>query len=178
MLISCWLCLIFYFCGKHNNMKKIILVFTLFVAAAAFNNANAQSYKNAIGVSLGSPSGISFKHFTTDSKALDFTAGFAFGNHYSGFSLTGMYEFHYDNIGVEGLRWYVGPGANVGVWNTKDNYDHDDGFTLGVNGVLGLDYKIKNAPLNLALDWRPALNFIGYTGFYAGQAAFAVRYTF
>lgn len=57
--------------------------------ATVFFAANAQ-YKHLIGLALGSPTGISYKTFLSDIKALDFTFGGT--NHY--FTLSGMYEIH------------------------------------------------------------------------------------
>ncbi|MBK7872232.1 MAG: hypothetical protein IPJ74_16935 [Saprospiraceae bacterium] len=48
-------------------------------------------------------------------------------------------------------------------------------------GVLGLDYKFANAPVNLSLDWVPIF-YIGndreyvYSGFQGGYGGLAVRY--
>jgi len=49
-------------------MKKLILTCFLSIGFLA---ANAQ-YKHALGLALGSPSGITSKTFLSDNKALDF----------------------------------------------------------------------------------------------------------
>jgi hypothetical protein len=48
---------------------------------------------------------------------------------------------------------------------------------VGVDGILGLDYKLKNAPLNFSLDWQPSFNFVGSSYFESGWAGLGIRYT-
>jgi hypothetical protein len=48
---------------------------------------------------------------------------------------------------------------------------------FGIDGVLGLDYKIKGAPLNLSIDWQPSFNFVGYS-YFSNWGGLAIRYTF
>lgn len=71
-----------------------------------------------------------------------------------GTRITGLYEIHGNIEGAPGLKWYVGPGAHLGLYNYKGYYD--DKAVAGVDGVLGLDYKINKAPLNLSIDWQPS----------------------
>jgi len=47
-----------------------------------------------------------------------------------------------------------------------------------VDGVLGLDYKISGAPINVSIDWQPSLNLIGHTYFEGGWGGLGVRFTF
>ena len=46
-----------------------------------------------------------------------------------------------------------------------------------VVGVLGLDYKIKGAPINLSIDWQPYFEIAKYPHF-GNWGGFAIRYTF
>jgi hypothetical protein len=159
-------------------MKKILLVsivlFGAFSLKAQQMNTGSD-YKTALGVKVY-PGAISLKHFVSK-NAIE-----ALGYIYSdGFRLTGLYEVH-DNIsGVEGLKWYVGGGAHLGIWSDawKNKYPYrEGGLAIGVDGVLGLDYKIKGAPLNLSFDWQPSFNLIGYNYFEGGWGGLAIRYTF
>lgn len=150
-------------------MKKLVLIS---IFSIAFFAANAQ-YKHGLGLAFGSPSGISYKTFMNDSKALDFTVG-GFG-HY--FIVTGMYEIH--NQLADQFRWYYGPGAHIGSWSgTK----YGEGAFVGVDGVIGLELK-PNIPFSFSLDLRPGINLLGnqwdnnYHWFW-WQSQFAVRYTF
>jgi hypothetical protein len=159
-------------------MKKITILFTVFIMCAYFSQAQSMgsSYQTALGVKAY-PGAISIKHFTKKNVALEGLGYF----HEDGVRITGLYEIHGDFTGAEGLKWYVGPGAHIGFWSDKwkNNYPtRNNGIAIGIDGVLGLDYKIKNAPINLSIDWQPSFNLIGYSYFEGGWGGFAVRFTF
>ncbi|MFN5422753.1 MAG: hypothetical protein ACK5AO_05760 [bacterium] len=153
-------------------MKKIIsgLVFVLMlIVTSSMAQDNSSSYSTAVGVKIY-PGAISVKRSIDGQKYVEGLA--AFWN--KGFRATALLEFHNDFNNAPGLRWYYGAGAHLGFYNTK-NYN---GSTLfGIDGVLGLDYKIKGAPLNLSLDWQPSFEFGDGTGF-EGWGGLGVRYTF
>ena len=46
--------------------------------------------------------------------------------------------------------------------------------------IVGLEYKIKGAPLAVALDYKPILNFVGATSpaFIAGDVGICLRVVF
>ncbi|MCE3282005.1 MAG: hypothetical protein K0Q66_742 [Chitinophagaceae bacterium] len=159
-------------------MKKILClaVFSFIIGNAAFSQNTGSSYTTALGAKFY-PGAITIKHFTKPNRALE-GLGY-FWQH--GFRFTGLYEIHGDFTGAPGLKWYIGPGAHIQVWNDewKKAYPtRDGGVGLGIDGVLGLDYKIKGAPINLSLDWQPSFNFVGYNYFQGDWGGFAVRYTF
>lgn len=159
-------------------MKKALIILTIFMVIA-LSNVNAQrsssynssSYTTAIGVKFY-PTGVTLKHFIKQNKtALEFIGYF----YHEGTRITGLYEIH-DNInGVEGLKWYVGPGAHIALYDNKHG-----GFTsVGIDGVIGLDYKFSNAPINLSLDYQPSIQLTDYYGDrYASWGGLAIRYTF
>jgi hypothetical protein len=149
-------------------MKKLLLICLI---ASATLTVNAQ-YKWGIGAALGSPSGLSVKVFTGENTAFDFTGGF--WRDYT--NLTGMYEIH--NSLANQLKWYYGPGAHLGSWNTNhwnDNNSHDNLF-IGIDGVLGLEWK-PDIPFAFSVDIRPGLNIVGGTDFF-WQSQLGIRYTF
>ncbi len=153
----------------------MVLALALTTSLAQAQN-NGSNYQTALGVKMY-PGAISVKHFTQKGRALE---GLGYISN-DGFRLTGLYELHFPITGAEGLQWYVGGGGHIGVWsdNWKSRYpSRADGIAIGVDGVLGLDYKIKGAPLNLSFDWQPSFNFIGYNYFEGGWGGLAIRYTF
>lgn len=158
-------------------MKRLLvlgLILTAFVQAQAQQNMGSD-YKTALGVKVY-PGAISVKHFI----GKDAVEGLGYISS-DGFRLTGLYEIHNQLGNVEGLKWYIGGGGHVGVWSDswKNRYPtRENGLAIGVDGVLGLDYKIKGAPLNLSFDWQPSFNIIGYNYFEGGWGGLAVRYTF
>ena len=103
----------------------------------------------------------------------------AIGYFYSrGFRLTGLYEYHGDIAGATGLKWYIGPGAHVGFYNGNSRFDDDNDVAIGIDGVLGLDYKFRGAPINMSLDWQPAFEFGDGRGFSGSWGGLGIRYTF
>jgi hypothetical protein len=158
-------------------MKKIMIASLVLIVLS--NKANSQamgtSYRTALGIKFY-PAAISVKHFIRDNRALE---GLGYFWNY-GFRFTGLYEIHGDINGAPGLKWYVGPGGHIGFWNDdwKRRYPtREDGVAIGLDGVLGLDYKIKGAPINLSIDWQPSFNIIGYT-YFSSWGGLGIRYTF
>jgi hypothetical protein len=154
-------------------MKKQI-VLSAFAALFFISTSNAQStgrdYTTALGVKLLDGAGITLKHFISDNHALE-GIGFFWSR---GARITGLYEIHFDINGAPGLKWYIGPGAHIGFYNTK----YGGGSWAGIDGVLGLDYKVNKAPLNLSLDWQPSFEFGTGRGFTGNWGGFGIRYTF
>ena len=166
-------------------MKKVIgvlvVVFMLGIATAHAQNMSS-SYTTALGIKVwGDGGGISVKHFITSNHALEGIGYFWNG----GARITGLYEFHFEFVGAPGLRWYVGPGAHVGFYNNhyydrhypNDPYPASRSF-VGIDGVIGLDYKFTGAPINLSIDWQPSFEFGDNRGFVGSWGGLGVRYTF
>jgi hypothetical protein len=140
-------------------MKKllILILFVSCIATTASAQSMGSSYKTAIGVKIY-PGALSVKHFVNSTAAIE---GLGYFYNY-GFRLTGLYEIHGNINGAPGLKWYVGPGAHIGSWNDKWKKDYpgrESGLQFGIDGVLGLDYKFNDAPINLSIDWQPSFNF-------------------
>ncbi len=158
-------------------MRRLFFTTIFFtILSFAVNAQNTSSeYKTALGAKIY-PGAITIKSFIGDNKAVE-GLGYFF---VYGFRLTGLYEIHGNINGVDGLKWYVGPGAHIGAWNDnwKKTYpSRADGVNIGVDGVLGLDYKITGAPINLSIDWQPSFNIVGYNYFEGGWGGLAIRYT-
>jgi hypothetical protein len=98
-----------------------------------------------------------------------------------GFNITGLYEIHNYPFAVEGLSWYYGFGGHLGFWDgyRSSRFDEDKTYTvIGIDGILGLEYSFVEVPICLSLDWKPALNVIGHSGFWGDGGAFSIRYAF
>ncbi|TMI67920.1 MAG: hypothetical protein E6H09_23595 [Bacteroidetes bacterium] len=162
-------------------MRKAVLavIFLLSVVTiqAQSKSANSSNYTTALGVKIWDGGGISLKHFF-NKNAGELIAYFS--GH--GFRLTGLYEIHGDFSDAPGLKWYIGPGAHIGFYDEgyyKHGYYYGDSHTsIGIDGVLGLDYKFKGAPINLSIDWQPAFEFGDGAGFYGSWGGLGIRYTF
>ena len=157
-------------------MKSYILSMgILLFSVLSHAQPTGSSYTTAVGVKIY-PGSISAKHFYQTNRAVE---GLLYLWNY-GMRVTGLYEIHGDFTTVDGLKWYIGPGAHIGFWNNnwREAYpSRQSGVAMGVDGVLGLDYKIKGAPINVSLDWQPSFNIIGYSYFEGAWGGLGIRYT-
>ncbi|MCP9751113.1 hypothetical protein [Ferruginibacter sp. HRS2-29] len=156
---------------KKNFLAVALILMIGIGSATAQSNIGSHDYRTALGVKFY-PGAVSIKHFVTDKNAIE-GIGYFWNR---GTRITGLYEIHGDINGAPGLKWYIGPGAHVGFYNTK----YGGGSSVGVDGVLGLDYKIREAPINLSLDWQPSFEFGNNygNGFNGNWGGLAIRYVF
>lgn len=159
-------------------MKKILLLcLTAGVIILSNTKANAQStYKNAIGGRFGEANGITFKTFLSNQAALDVILNFQSRKNYSYFRLTGLYEVHKPIQNAAGLRYYYGAGGSLG--SVKYKYVDESNLYASIDGVLGLDYKFDDLPINVSVDWKPAIEIVPDTEFDARGLGLSVRFTF
>ena len=155
-------------------MKKIsiiILVLPLFYST----QINAQDYKTALGIRLSSQgpavnNSVSFKHFMNPKLAIE--GLFTFDKKAA---IGALVEIHNDMASTVGMKWFYGAGAYLGFDADKTNTSRS---LMGAQGIIGLDYKFANLPLNLTLDWKPELNIIDNINFEPAAVGFTMRFTF
>ncbi|MBN8879897.1 MAG: hypothetical protein E6Q24_12345 [Chitinophagaceae bacterium] len=159
-------------------MKKLLSA-SLVVAAILFAQTSFAQYKTALGVRLSSSqamvsNSISLKHFLSESTAVE--ALFSFGDP---LALGAMLEVH-KPLATEGLNWFYGGGGYLGFVKVYDpnRKVNDTEVNFGAMGVLGLDYKFMNLPLNLSLDWKPELNIVNDITFEPSAIGLSVRFVF
>jgi hypothetical protein len=129
---------------------------------------NGVGYDFAIGLRAGETTGLTLKKSIGNSSAIEGVLGF---RHYGG-SVTVLYEKYTPAFVAKGLNWYYGLGGHAGIYNHhhlvyyKDPrkgwykyYYYENTFTLGIDGILGLEYKIPNTPIAASLDIKPFLEF-------------------
>lgn len=159
-------------------MRKIILsllaLFIFISVQAQSKSAKSSSYKTALGVKMWDGGGITLKHFFSANNAGELIG--YFWNR--GARVTGLYEIHGDFSDAAGLRWYIGPGAHLGFYDYFKANNRIDGTYIGIDGVLGLDYKFHGAPINISIDWQPSFEFGNYVGFNGNWGGLGIRYTF
>jgi hypothetical protein len=164
--------------------KSVFIIITVFLFTATMQaqsrSANSTAYKTALGVKVWDGGGISLKHFFNGTNAGELIG--YFWRH--GFRLTGLFEIHGPISGAPGLKWYIGPGLHIGTYNDNHHHHGDDDdhhhshASVGIDGVLGLDYKFNSAPINLSLDWQPSFEFADGHGFAGSWGGLGIRYTF
>ncbi len=143
-----------------NTITTIVLMIILSTTAAY---AQSQSYGTAIGARLGGlTSGLTIKHFISRDAALEGIVSFGSQS----FIITGLYEAHNPISGASGLQWLYGVGAHIGFFNDGGSYYtfrgnrvYNNRSVVGLDLILGLDYKFKGAPINIGLDVKPIIDF-------------------
>jgi hypothetical protein len=155
-------------------MKKWVVVFIMVMCFECL--AMSQEYKTGVGIRAGFSSGLTIKHFKSRKAAFEGLLT----TRWQGFDITGLYEIHNEAFDVRHLDWYYGGGAHLGFYN--GNYvswgASGSSYTVaGIDGIIGIEYTFDELPVNLGIDWKPALNLIGYTGLWS-EGAISVRYVF
>lgn len=155
-------------------MKKLLGIFILCSSFTGFaQDAAGPDYSSALGIKISSGAAISYKKFLSAKNALEANAMYF----KEGVRLVALYEFHFYNIeGLPGLGWYVGPGAHVGFWRNTYKNKYNSTGDVGIDGVIGLDYRIKGLPINLSLDWQPSYSILGNAGLQPQYGGLAIRY--
>jgi hypothetical protein len=139
------------------------------------DDGGGSAYKQAIGIKFPGGLSLTYKKFVTDTHSIE--GQLTSWN--KGFRMAGLYEFNFYTFNdVEGLAWFVGPGVHVGFWKDQYSKDYNSYADLGIDGIIGLDYKFKNIPINVSADWEPAVTLVGSAGFTPAYGGLAVRYTF
>ena len=149
-------------------MKKNIL-FSCLITVISFS-ATAQSYKKAIGIRLGPNSaaitaGFTGKYFLNEKAAVEGIIGIN-----NGLGICGLYELHFPIDAVNNLSWFAGAGVYVAFRSSTTS--------VGGAGIIGLDYKFDELPLNISLDWKPELNIISKVAFESSGIGLSARFTF
>ena len=160
-------------------MKSIVFVAIAIVSIFISNHASAQvetpanetpnnDYRLALGVRLSNSSptlnnSITGKYFVTDRSAVEGLISFG-----TRFGMGALLEIH-KPTNIEGLRWFYGAGIYLGFEDSKTY--------LGPTGILGVDYKFTNVPINLSVDWKPELDFLPDINFIPDAFAVSVRFT-
>ncbi|MFP4287642.1 MAG: hypothetical protein ACLFQS_00175 [Bacteroidales bacterium] len=146
-------------------MKKLRFILAILLITVVLP-LSAQDYSSSIGVRGGFFSGVSGKFFIDNEDAIEVVGAL----HYSGLLVAGMFQRHANAFDAPGLNWYYGGGVHLGFYEMGSTpwYDDESGnvSTLGLNGVLGLEYKIEEIPFTVGIDITPAFNLVGHTGYW------------
>lgn len=160
----------------YGLRKSLTAISTRFVPASAITvilflsslNAYSQDYKTGIGIRL-SPSFhcITVKHFFGGKVAVEGLLNIV----QTQVTIVGLAEFSNELGGQEGLKWYYGIGAALRL-------PQHSVFVVSIDGIIGLEYTFPEVPINLSLDWKPAVEIINGNNFYPAGFGLAVRFVF
>jgi hypothetical protein len=163
-----------------NTHKHTLIILLLTISSFT---TTAQKYKTAIGFRIGGQTnGLTVRHFTNSKTALE---GILSVGH-NATLITGLYEKFVPISSASGLNWFYGIGGHIGFFREKGYYlynkkravYYDDNSTVvGIDGIIGLDYKFRNAPINIGIDIKPFMDFYGGASLF-GDGALNVRFIF
>ena len=133
---------------KRTKLLYVIIALSVILLIPWQKELKAQPYKHSAGIRAGYSSGISYKGFRLHRMSA-FEVDFLYNKH--GLNLGALYEYHLEPFKKNTRTFiYLGGGAFGGQW--------DEEFSLGVAAVAGIEYTLRDLPLNFSLDWKPMLN--------------------
>jgi hypothetical protein len=168
-------------------MKKIVilslsLLFSLLISVHAYSQGargDHDLYNSALGVRLGLYPGISFKTFISPVSAFELLGQTKF----DGLIGTLLYQAHFQALGTPRLHWILGLGGHVASYpggnleNPDGDVYNEDVTTIGIDGIFGLEYVFRTAPLTLGIDVKPFFDLVNPGPNYF-DAAVTIRYAF
>jgi len=145
-------------------MKKIIIIVIVSFMGllSASNNAKAQGSPVGIGIRVIPFGGAGFtaKFFLDRNLAIETQLDATGGYYNPAVTFEGLAEYHF-YLPDPSLRIFLGGGVHFGSWNRygNENVEHTQAI-FGIDGVLGMEYVFKTAPIGISVDINPAFNFV------------------
>lgn len=147
-------------------MKRSIYLVVLL--SIFYVNVKANDY--ALGGRISNQFGITFKYNYTHNIWLEGIVDIE--NH--SLTTTGLYELYFSTPFSNNFNWFAGGGIYVGYWgyqNTSNGY-------AGIKGVAGLCYNFRDMPIDISIDWMPAMQVVSDFNTDFNIFGLSVRYTF
>jgi hypothetical protein len=156
-------------------MKLKLTFLTIGILICQLSTAQ-NNYKTALGLRAVPGAGFTVKHNLNSKASIEGILG----TRWRGVHLTGLYQVNYPVFTEPGFRFYMGAGAHIGFWNGRYNpwWDEKDEShaVFGIDGQIGLEYTFNEIPLNLSVDWKPAINLVGSSNFWGDEFGLSIRY--
>lgn len=175
-------------------MKKFVLITVVALIALSngvFAQKNSMPYHQSFGGRGGFIYGLTYRNFIDRMLALELIGAYR----YKGGAVHGLFEFSKQFKRTPDVYWYWGLGMHAGRYDSKTYYQStptwlnskwgDEYFsaskpdesvtTFGVDGILGMEYVFRAAPVNISLDFHPYYDvYRGNNTFY--DLALSIRY--
>ena len=144
----------------------------------------AQEYDSGIGIRAGLNPGVTGKIFFARHsvfKTMGALEGIA-AIRFKGLAVTTLYEFHTEIFDTEGFYLFFGGGIHVAYWNNNEVFWETENQEMqtyaGLDGIIGLEYVIRDIPLTIGMDWKPFITLIGDNQGLIDDIAVCLRYYF
>lgn len=146
------------------KFSRIFIVLAVLSFAAA-NTSKAQELGIRFGDAMANKSSVAIDGVFALGKFSRIHGDISFGN---GVGVELLWDFLYRPIEKSPINWYVGVGPSMYMGTP---------FALGASGEIGVEYRFKEAPIAIGLDYRPTFVLIETTAF-VNAFGFNVRYVF
>jgi len=170
---------------QENMIKTVGRLFALAVLTLASQQSFAQlPSQHAAGVRFGSSTGFNYRYALAEDRAVEGILSIQSNSKSNRFRLVGLYEFHKPLMGD--FSWYYGYGGSIGSYKYK-SYTNSEGvrvepeseLALSIDGIVGVEYNIPNAPIALSLDVKPYFDFLQESSIRIfDPIGFSIRYKF
>ena len=142
-----------------------LIVSIVFVSSST---AMAQDYKTALGIRISSVdavvnNSITFKQFLSERWAAEGLLSFS-----DPVAIGALLEKHHP-LFDDNFTWLLGGGAYVAFGGD---------YNWGLQGIVGLDYRIRSIPFNIGIDWKPELNIAQIFALKPAVVAVSARFVF
>lgn len=167
-------------------MKKLLPFLFLTLLCIIHIQANAQNYTRNAGVRGGITAGFTYRNYMDESNALEGILSFRL----NGLQVTGLREFFMPKLEEYSENIYMvwGYGAHAGTtyadsWNFGTRtYFSSRKFSpvIGIDGFAGLEYRIREFPLVVGIDYKPffELSANRFFNLQIWDLAFSLKYAF
>lgn len=166
-------------------MKKFLLITTIFILAFSLSYAQGPQGKDlGFGIQLGDPTAITMKKWINRENSFQISLG---SGSFAGLRITGDYLWDFDAFNSRDFRLYAGPGAVIGlgrgntvIYKQNDKkwyYREENGFGLGVRGIVGANYKARKAPIEIFLELGVLVGITPSVGALS-ESALGIRFYF
>lgn len=147
-------------------MKRTAFILLVLISL----NVYTQDKGFGVGVILGEPTGISLKNWLNKTNAID--AGISWTLYKPALHLHVDYLWHSYNVfsTKERIPLYYGIGGRLKFGNKDD-------ARIGVRGVIGIDFFIRNTPLDIFIEIAPIFDLVPSTSV-SGNGGLGIRYFF
>lgn len=151
---------------KAGMLCSGLILFFISASAQETKPASAENYKLGLGIRFSTNpatvnNSISFRYFFTEK-----TAGEVLFSMRKPFAM-GLLVEQYKALSETPFRYFFGGGVYSNFGSTRE---------AGLQGVLGLDYKIPNIPFNLSVDWKPELALVKTFSFEPSALGLSARF--
>ncbi|PZR29968.1 MAG: hypothetical protein DI535_00240 [Citrobacter freundii] len=147
-----------------STLKTTVIGFLLLFAGVS-SIAQYNGGESALGLRLGGAAGITYKKFFNKSFAFEGVFANNFESEHTGLQLSGTLQKHVPLAGYK-FSALIGAGAAY----------HFKRESLGFTPVIGFDWRILKSPINIQVDWSPALYFGADDKVSLINTAFSLRY--